>query len=59
MLMPAAIAVAAPAMKAACGSCCVQRDREDRRDRRERAVDQPGQGRLDALEQERLLAGHA
>src|SRR5215218_4283374 len=37
----------------------VQRDREDRRDRREGAVDQPGEGRLDTLEEEGLAWSHA
>ena len=56
--MPAPIAVAMPAMKASCGSCVCERDREDRRERRQRAVDQAGQGRLHALEEEGLRVGH-
>ena len=56
--MPAAIAVARPAMNAYVRLVRDERDREDRRERRQRAVDQADHGGLDALEEERLLLGH-
>jgi hypothetical protein len=56
MLMPAPIAVAIPAMKAYSG-LCVESATAKIGERRERPVDQSGQSRLNALEDE-LLPRH-